>query len=186
MNLFKNVRLNLALNILKKEIKRKRYKHQTIAFKDATQIGLLFNVTSTDDFTQIQEFVSFLKDNAKKVHVIGFIPQGELTTYLLKSSEIDYLTNDHLNWLYIPKKERIQKFTDRPLDILINLSPKMYFPLNYIAAKTRAKFKIGQYDKQATFCYDFMIDNKNNPSLSEFIHQIKHYLLLINNEQTPL
>lgn len=183
MKLFKNARINLALNILKNEIKRKRYKHQTIAFKDAANIAVLFNVSTIEEFDEIQAFVQFIKENQKKVHVIGFIPRAELTSYLLKNSEFEFLTKDNLNWMFIPNKERTQKFIDKSFDILINLSPKMYFPLNYIAAKTKAKFKIGQYNKHATFCYDFMIDNKNNPALTEFIVQVKHYLLLINNEQ---
>ena len=68
-------------------------------------------------------------------------------------------------------------------DILINLNIEKCFPLKYISAKTKAKFKIGRYDKKnAAYC-DMMISTEENISLGKFIEQLLHYLNLLNNDR---
>ena len=56
-------------------------------------------------------------------------------------------------------------------------------PVKYLAGSSKAKFKVGKYEKDLSI-YDMMIDVKED-NLSSLIYEIKHYLNLINkkNEQ---
>ena len=76
----------------------------------------------------------------------------------------------------------VNKFVNADFDILINLNCEKNFPLKYVCALTKAKFKIGSYEKRNSFMYDFMIDVPSPVGLLDFIEHVNHYLNLIRNE----
>jgi hypothetical protein len=47
---------------------------------------------------------------------------------------------------------------------------------------TKAKFKIGRYDRSSLPFYDFMISVEENISLPKFIEQVNHYLNMLKHE----
>ena len=67
-------------------------------------------------------------------------------------------------------------------DILIDLHTGHSIIFRYMVASTKAKFKIGKYDKKASKYYDFMISVNESMPLSAFIEQVNHYLNLLKHE----
>jgi len=74
----------------------------------------------------------------------------------------------------------VNEFIYIKFDILINLCSTDSLPLEYISAVSSSKFRIGRYDREKTYCYDFMINNERNASLDEFILEVDHFLENIN------
>ena len=60
------------------------------------------------------------------------------------------------------------------------LSLSDIFPLQYIAALSKASLKVGRFAETHTDYYDLMIDMKPTTTSEEFLGQIQHYLTIIN------
>jgi len=65
-------------------------------------------------------------------------------------------------------------------DMVISLTIEDCLPLDYLVAKSNAKFKVGKLT-QKTYKYDFMIDIAKNNSIKYLIENIVHYLSMIKN-----
>ena len=76
----------------------------------------------------------------------------------------------------------VRNFTQREFDLLIDLHTGNSIPFQYIVAGSRAKFKIGKYEKKATPFYDFMISVPEQMNLRQFIEQVNHYLKSLKND----
>lgn len=74
-------------------------------------------------------------------------------------SEIIYLSD--LDFWGIPTMKMIQPFVDKPFDILINFTTQQFDPVEYICARSKAKFRISKYQHQAI--YDLVI---NQPEIA--------------------
>ena len=89
---------------------------------------------------------------------------------------LDFFTRKTLNWFYKPSNPIIKNFVNREFDILIDLHTGNSIPFKYIVAMSKARFKIGKYEKGSTSFYDFMISTRENLALPQFIEQVNHYL----------
>ncbi len=88
------------------------------------------------------------------------------------------------NFFYKPVSPVVKNFIDRDFDILIDLHTGNGIPFRYITALSRAKFKIGKYDKSAVRFYDFMVSTREGVILPQFIQQVNSYLHQLKNETT--
>ena len=94
--------------------------------------------------------------------------------------QIDFFFLKELNWYYKPQNYIIKNFLEKEYDILINFCTSNCVPVKYLAGSSKAKFKVGKFEKDL-FIYDMMIDIKKD-NLSALITEIKHYLNLINKK----
>ena len=67
-------------------------------------------------------------------------------------------------------------------DVLIDLTMDDYLPLQYIVAKSRARFKVGRFTEGNKRFLDMMIDTAGAHSLPQLISNIDRYLLMINRK----
>ncbi len=81
----------------------------------------------------------------------------------------------------IPDSLEIKNFVSESFDILINLNEGNCFPLNYITAMSKAKFRIGRYSKKNLSNFDMLIEAGNSTSLSNFIKEVDKYLRIIKS-----
>ncbi|MBL0032476.1 MAG: hypothetical protein IPP27_09975 [Bacteroidetes bacterium] len=76
----------------------------------------------------------------------------------------------------IPVNPIVQNFIKEKFDILINLNSGKCFPLQYIAAMSHARFRVGRYLRNATDSYDMMVQIKGEPAMKVVIDEIEHFL----------
>ena len=62
---------------------------------------------------------------------------------------------------------------------MINLCDSSCIPIKYLVASSIARFKIGKHEDGYEM-YDLMINLKEDKSIEKLIHEIKHYINLIN------
>ncbi|HMX05825.1 MAG TPA: hypothetical protein PKE14_14215, partial [Chitinophagales bacterium] len=84
-------------------------------------------------------------------------------------------------WIGIPKMFRIKHFIEKEFDVLINTAMKSNRPLEYVSTYSKAKLRIGKYDQQKTFAYDFMMQTENEDVFS-YLAQVEHYLRMVKTE----
>jgi hypothetical protein len=138
-------------------LKNKNREVKTCNIAEAKSIGILFNATHQISFEIVKALVKDLSTKKNKIDVLGFVDSKQLIDHYLYRKGFDFFTRSQLNWYYKPVVENVQKFIEKPYDILIDLSLDDPFPIHYIIACSQAKFKVGRY-YEGQDCLDFMID----------------------------
>ena len=178
MSFLENLRMKQAYRILEKRRKRHRVAHRSVAFREAAEIALLFKADSMEDVLRAKEFFSYLKEQGKKVSVLGFTAASNETGFKTKSVFFDYFSEKDLDPFFIPKPGKIADFMKTPFDILISFCVTDCFPLCYIAALSRATFRVGVYSSRQVDDFDLMINLKEDRNIDNFALQLKQYLSL--------
>ena len=94
-----------------------------------------------------------------------------------ESSELMKLFNKaSLNWYKIPKNKEVDEFLAKDIDILISVHTKENLPLQYIAAHSKAKFRIGPFIEKSKMSYDWMIHCDAQTSIDNYLKQVSFYL----------
>jgi hypothetical protein len=180
MKILKNTREKIGNCFLKKELQST---DRTITFKgfqEAASVGILFNATNPEDFELVKRYVKYLRDSKKKVKAIGFFDLKALPEFTYSRIEYDFFSNKELNWYLIPKDDSIINFIQQEFDILIDLNLQDNFPLHYLSALSKAKFKIGKFTDVLNL-FDLMIEVSPDKGVKYFLRNLDHYLLQINS-----
>ncbi len=170
-----------AYRTLRKEIAKKRFKHETVDFNSANSVVLLLHPRNNDDMNKLLGLIIEFDARGQKTSNMVYIPtKKKLEVEKAKADYplINFVTGRDISWLDKPSGKSIDAFLKKEFDVLIDLSQKENFITTYMSAKSKARFRIGKYFEQETIGYDFMLDQKST-DLEEFIKQLKHYLSII-------
>ncbi len=171
--LLSKYRIKSGFYKLKQEIKKITRINKSVSLKAAQYIGILVTVHNQKQLHEVEKVsLEFQKAN-KKVHLLAFT--SDLTLKTLPNTNIQLITNEDVNWNFIPKREKIINFVNNEFDILINLCTEICFPLVYITALSKSLFKVGAYHKKNSAFYDFMLATQQQ-SISGFNTELKYYL----------
>lgn len=170
----------IADYILRKECKQIKRDKRFFNLKNADSFMILYDANAPDEIELIHKYIQYLKDMGKKVTSLGFYNQKELSASLNSSLNSVFLTRKQISWLGIPQSDAVSNLMKTDFDVLINLVVKDVFPLTFVAAKSKALFKIGKFNLKYQNYYDFMIDIGEDQKLKSFMKNVDHYLSLIN------
>jgi hypothetical protein len=184
MELNKRVRHTIANFLFLREYRVAKRTSHSVTFDEAKKIGILYDATSDKNYEIVKQFVKEIRAQQKDVLALGYVDKNELPNMRFAKLGLDFFTRKAVNWKMKPQHASVSNFINHDFDILINLHTEKCFPLKYISAMTKARFKIGKYDqKNFPFC-DMMIEAKENIGLKDFIEQVTHYLKLLKNDNS--
>jgi len=136
-------------------------------FSAIQSIAIIFEATDATDREVVLAFANELNETGFDVWPLGFInSKVDGITF-----RFDFIDLNQLSFAWIPKGEHITKFISKPFDVLINLDTSMHKPLNYIAAASKALFKIGPAQGDHNH-YDLMVE-MHEKDVGLYIHQIR-------------
>ncbi len=160
---------------LRKELLTHAVSRKLISLANSNEIGILFDASDPDKVSVINNFAESLKKEKKKIVLLGFynVPKKAI------NFNFSYFNKKDLNFFQIPKNELVKEFMERKLDILINAYTAENLPLEYISALSHASFRMGSFNKEKTYAYDFMVDMKNENDLKFLLDQYRHYLQMM-------
>ena len=160
---------------LRKELKFHHPLRKTIGIGDAMEIGILFDASDPDKVSVVNNFADGLKRDRKKIILLGFynVPKNAI------NFNFTYFNKKNLNWHLEPQGNAVEEFIARKFDILINAFTGENLPLEYVSAMSAASFRIGSFDREKTYAYDFMIDLKGENDLQFLLNQYKHFLKML-------
>lgn len=162
-----------------KATKNLRAKRASVNFDKAETVGLLFDATELNNREIVLKFAKSLEKKGKKVRLLGFVNIKEETDNLAFPN----FNQKNLNLALLPTKSNdAQEFMKRDFDILINLSLDETEPLEYIAALSNAKYRVGPYTER-TVCYELMVDVTKGKKLNAFIDQAQFFLEKMNKTE---
>lgn len=179
----KKLRQKIASLMFQREFRNHHTLLKTVQFERAKSIGILYDSTDEKYFELVKKYVKDIREqHHKEVLALGYYDQDELPPMRFSKLGLDFFTRKQLNYFLKPKATVVKNFINREFDILIDLHTANHIPFRYIVAQSKAKFKIGKYEKAATNFYDFMISTRDHVSLHQFIGQVNQYLNLFKHE----
>jgi len=117
------------------------------------------------------------KENKIETTFLIYFPQDKLPETAFPTPSRIIFSNKECNWYGKPNDQDINNFIKRKFDILIDLSPEVWFPLQYTSAASCANFKIGRIDEEIN-PYDFLL--LGSKTEDNFIKDLELYLHKIN------
>jgi hypothetical protein len=179
----KKIKSRIANYLFYREFSAHQRDHKMVSFSQARTIGIIYDSTNEKNYEIIKRYVKELRDIYKKdVLALGYYDKKELPNDRFAKLGLDFFTRKGLNWYYKPIAPIVKNFMQRDFDILLDLHVSNSIAFRYIIAATKAKFKIGKYNRTSTKFYDFMISTGDTVTLPQFIDQVNHYLNLLKHE----
>ena len=188
MSLIKKIKLSLSNRALKQELKSVGHirKPNKFNFDNIKTIGIIFDATNTDDFEIVKRYVVYLREHLKKVKVIGYFSKKEIPALTYSKLEYDFFSAKELNWMGTPNSVVIRNFINEEYDLLIDLNIHDHFPLKYIAALSKASFKVGKFNENDIEIHDMMIDADGTKTVKYFLRQIDTYITMLNKTEVKI
>lgn len=148
-----------------------RFRRQSMPFDQVRSIGILFDATELAIRNQVMAYADTLKKAGKQVRLLGFADQAETPD----SFPFKAFNPKGLDWMLRPTGPDVEDFIQQPFDLLFLLSFDDILPLQYIAALSRAHFRVGPYSNHGP-TLELMIDMPKGKGLPEFIQQAESFL----------
>jgi len=157
---------------LRAEASARKREKQVHNLKTAKKIGILYDATLAENNVMVTAFAEKLKADGKEVSLLGYINDKKT----MSSEDITLFNNKSLNAFQIPSGKEVDDFLAKPFDILINAHTDESLPLIYIAAISKASFRIGPYLDAAKDSFDLLIQMVAKQDLHHYLDQVKHHL----------
>ncbi len=169
------IRKKLYDYFLKKELRHHKPKRSIINFAEAKEIAIILDATDPTITKIVNQFADSLRTPYRKVSLLGFYDYPKPAINL----NFPHFYKKQLNFYLEPQGYQVEEFIDKRYDVLVNAFLNESPPLEYIAALSQARYRIGPYKANKLHCSDVMIDIKDLNDLSFYLDQVKHYLYMI-------
>jgi len=163
---------NYILNRLNSSSRKVKY---SCNLKKSNSMAVLFDATDVNNIKIVKDFVYSYSSGKQKVSAMGYVNKSNTSFDHFSILYFDYFSNKNLNWFGKPYGHLITNFLDYEYDILIDLSLKNHYALNYLLKASTAKFKIGGSKKDITI-FDQEINSDEISNLNALITKITDYL----------
>ena len=183
MQFIEDLKQKIGKYVFHRQLRNNMRTKEACNIASARSIGILYEATTEESVKRIQPFVSYFFDLKKEVKALGYVNSKQLSYCHIPKLQYDFFYKKDLNWYYKPQNYIIDNFIKKEHDILINLCDSSVIPMKYLVASSIAHFKIGVYEEDYEI-YDLMISLDEDKSLEKLMHEIKHYINIINkNDQ---
>lgn len=148
----------------------------------SVKVGMLYVAHDEQAHAQVRNYVKKIKEELglTRIMALGYYPGKELPFHLHAKLNFDAFCQKDLNWYRVPHGNVVRNFIAEEYDVLIDLSLQDHYPLQYILAQSRARFKVGRLSNASSHFLDMMIDTAGADSLPQLISNMDKYLLMIN------
>ncbi|MBK8227892.1 MAG: hypothetical protein IPK70_12060 [Flavobacteriales bacterium] len=151
------------------------------------KVAIVYVVEDEAAHNQVRNYVKRLKEELglSNIMALGYSDQKVMPHFLHAKLNFEAICLKDLNWYRIPQGNTVQNFMAEEYEIIIDLTLEDRLPIQYILAKSRARFKVGRWSESNKKIHDMMIDMAGSRSLPQLIQQVHHYLLMVNSKPEP-
>ena len=157
---------------------------KTFGYKQAVNIGILYDASTEDNFRQITALDKDLQNDKKKVKTLGYVIHKDLPEHCFPQLSFEFCTSKNFAWNQKPTTKNVIDFINERYDILIDFTPSDFFHVKFLNALSDAFFKVGRFHEKYIELYDLMIQIDDTTPQEEAVKQTIHYLKMINNDQS--
>ncbi len=153
----------------------------------ARKVAIVYMVEDEVAHNHVRNYVKRLKEELglSNIMAMGFSDEKTMPNFLHAKLNFDAICQKDLNWYRIPQGNAVENFMAEEYEIIIDLTLQDRLPIQYIMAKSRARFKVGRYSESNKKILDMMIDMAGSQSLPQLIQQVHHYLMMVNAKTQP-
>ncbi len=180
--MFKRIKKYFRKRIIKKQ--KSLFKREKIinSFISSNNVGVIFTFKDEQSYSNIMYLINHYIKNTKNISIIGFYKGKKIPNYFDKQLKYNYFGKKDLNWYGKPKPIFVKEFINEDFDMLIDLNMENNYPMQFILALSRAKFKVGKQKKNSENHYDFMMSLPEGKSVDDLIYNINEYTKKIKGE----
>ncbi|CAN5848054.1 hypothetical protein BH11BAC7_BH11BAC7_26830 [soil metagenome] len=179
MGLIANIRSFYANRQIRSEAKNVSRQKIVCNIEDAKTIGIVFTFNGNEDFELLKKYVLYLRELKKKVKAIGYYKTKEEPQMQYSKVDYDFFSKKSHNWYGKPTDHLVTNFVEEEFDIMIDINPDKDAVITYVAALSKAKFKVGRFE-ETDFIHDLMFESPKEKGLKYFLRQVDTYLTVIN------
>lgn len=143
---------------------------------DANSVGIIYDSSNAANDIVISKFSDSLRQQGKSVDVLTFVNDTKTNDKV----GIMLFNKKNINWISVPDGEMVEKFAAKKFDLLFACFTGENLPLEYIAAVSKAKWRVGVYSPIKTDYYDLMVKTEGQQDVSYFLQQATIFLNRIN------
>lgn len=143
----------------------------------AREVFVIYDASEEYQNKVTEELFAELKSLDIKVKSVGYAKFKIVPHYCIPQLTRQFICKKDLNLLGIPSQTFLNDYLDEEFDLLISLDMDQDPVFQYMAAVSRAKFKVGWNDPANYPYYDFLIKSKQG-DLAEYIRQMIYYLTI--------
>lgn len=180
MQLIEQIQARFHQKNLENDLPKQQPKRASMYLDNAATVGILFDGTEHEEREVVLNYAEQLRKQGKKVKVLAFFNNK------LKGEQFAYPAFNRLqmDWTLRPNSREALEFKEQAFDLLLNLTKKTVLPLDYLAALSKAKFRVGPFTEK-TYCYDLMIDTSGQTDLKAFLQQVVFYMKKLRPAYEP-
>ena len=168
---------------LKKTYRTNRREVQITNFNSIKTIGLLSNPKNEAEIREIDKAIKHLEALNKQVFPLIYFDKHIENDIFTKNIDWSGFGKENCNWYGKPKKDiNINRFANKELDILIDLSFSKNFSLQYIFVQSKAQLKIMPTSDLSKQFADLMLEAANQKNKLTFTKELIHFLEIINKD----
>ena len=161
---------------LKTELKHFHRNNQFYNLQTAKSIAVLFDASEEADYKRVAGFVRHLQSLEIQVYGIGYLKHKLVPHYCQQTLSYDFYTISQQNFFHVPNAPFVADFLPKEYHMLIDLNLNDIPSMKYLAAASRAQFKIGLRSEEYEQIYDFMLQGMDKDNLSGILKELLRYL----------
>lgn len=168
---------------LKKTYRANRREVLITNFSLIKTIGLLSNPKNEIEIREIDKVIKQFKVLGKQILPLIYFDKQIENDIFTKNIDWGIFGKENCNWFGKPKKDiDLNRFVNKELDILIDLSFSKNFGLQFLFAKSKARLKIMPTSDLSKQFADLMLDAPDPQNKLDFTKELIHYLEIINKD----
>jgi len=146
----------------------------------AKDVLVLYDASEEFQNKLAEEFFAELKKLDIRVKSIGYAKFKIVPHYCIPQLTRLFICKKHLDLTGIPKHPFLDDFLDEPFDLLISMDQEQDPVLQFLAAASMARYKVGWNHPGNLPWFDLLVGGTEPDDPKGFLHQIVHYLSINN------
>ncbi|MDX1630151.1 MAG: hypothetical protein R3345_15685 [Fulvivirga sp.] len=154
--------------------KKSKVERGNMAYATAQKIGILFSIDNLSKHESIKSLIKKLEADNKKVEVLAFLPKKKENHEFL----FNFFTEKDINFWGSITSGDVLKFAAKPFDYLFYVDQQSQPILRNILAMSKAKCRIGSFNKENEPYCEMMIETKEG--IDSLVEEMYRYTKILS------
>jgi len=182
MNWIEQIKNSIGRYKLEHSKKNRDKKHSIPSFENIHEIGIIYHAGMKDNEEQVNRIAHFLRDQGKKVWMMGFVDAKTLPHNKKFHISSEYFWKEKLTYFNLPNPSLIGNFITHKFDLVMNLYFEGDLPLQGLSNLCEANYAMGAQIPGGLTYNDSIIDTGKDQTIQNLASQMVHYLKVINQK----
>ncbi len=179
MSFLKKIKQKLRLALLRRRMKKVVRKRRVIGYNSAKSIAIMAHAGDAGHHAFLRKFKDELERDHKSTVVIVFHLPEKKNVSIEKHQDMHYCTKKDFTVLFKPSTDFLKKIVEKKFDVLVDLTPPQTHWMKFLAAESRACYKVGSHSADYQTIYDLLLQVEDGCKASELAKHAIHYLKII-------